>query len=847
MKHVYIIRYSLTVFIFLFLLTIKPDAQITTIVGRPTYLGDLGSATNAGLNLPYGVAKDATGNVYIATAGDNRVRKINSSGVISTFAGNGVTGYAGDGGPATSASFNFRNGVPGIAVDNIGNVYIADYYNYRIRKITKATGVITTIAGGSSSTAGYPCAVAVDNTNNVYFLDNFHGIVREITNQSTGATSVIIPSTAGLTGAQGIAFDANNNLYIADVNNHVIRKYAGGTLTVFAGTLGSSSTSLPANGTVATSALLNKPTGISTDANGNVYIADIGLNAVFKVDNSTNKITKLAGTGTGGFSGDGGTATSAALNGPNALFVDASNNVFITDSKNDRIREITGTTINTYAGDGTDGFSFTTNQLKAQLRPQAVTIDPEKGMYIGDGYAYDVRIADPYGNAYAYVGAGDPDSVNAVGKGYSGDGGLAGVAAVHTNAPFGVAANPTDHAVYFADVFNNVIRKVDFSSSVISTYISTSAGLNQPYGVTLDASGNLYIADAGNNEIRKVAAGTQNVTTIAGTGTAGNTGDGSAATSATLNFPTDVAVDPSGNIFILDKKNLSIRKVDHSTSKISTFFTYKSHVLTGVAVDVSGNVYVSDSTSASILKITASGLNRYTVAGTGTAGYADNTAPLKGQLNNPRGLTVDASGYIYVADLGNSVIRKIIPGTLSALPVSFMAFTGQLQSGNALLNWSTATEINSNHFTVQRSLDAITYTDIATVAAAGNSSLQENYSYTDADIAALHATTVYYRLVETDNDGSTMYSNVIKLNIYSATTVGYSIAPNPVTDHFVVKGFSGNNNVMLVMTDMNGRKLKQERITSDNQPVYVTGIASGLYIVTIYDGKTIQSTKLVIK
>jgi len=687
-------------------------AQISTFAGRNTYLGDGGAATSAGLYGPYAIAYDVSGNMYIATSSDNRVREVNATtNVITTLAGNGIAGYAGDNGPATAAEFNFNTATAiGIAVDKNGNVYVSDYNNNRVRKIAAGTGIATTVAGITTN-GGYtgdggaavaanisgPSGIVTDASGNVYFVENNNCLVRKIT-VSTGKISTIAGSydnggfysgdgaaatSAGLNYPVGLAMDASGNFYIADAGNNAIRKVtlSTGLISTVAGN-GTGSGGFSGDGQLATNALLNYPVGVAVDASFNIYIADQLNSRVRKVTASTGDISTVAGTAAKGYNGDGSAATSAELNSPTDVFMDNSGNLDIVDNGNYRIRQVTeptGNIISTVAGDGTAGGFNTVGELplpqtvplKAQLEPQAVALSPDGDVIIADGYYYDIRDVNTGGTAYIYAGTPNPDPAFA-GKGVPSNG--VSVTAALFNAPFGVAADGGNN-IYVADVFNNVIREINYGSKTVTGYAGTgTAGysgdgaaattekLNQPYGVAVDKNGNVYIADAGNNRIRMVNGSTKYISTIAGNGTAGYTGDGTAATAAEINYPTAVAVDATGNVFFIDKSNARVRRIDATTKYITTILN-NGHDLTGIATDASGNIYVSDSTAFSVLEITAGTFAVSTIAGTGSAGYSgDGGASASAQFNYPGGLSVDASGNVYVADIKNNVVRKFKPG-----------------------------------------------------------------------------------------------------------------------------------------------------------------------------------------
>ena len=338
--------------------SLSPGSIISTIAGNGTagYSGDGGPAASAELNSPSGVAVDFSGNIYIADYKNNRIRRVDASGVISTVAGKGTAGYSGDGGPASSAELSTPSGV---AVDTSGNIYIADSSNNCVRKVD-ASGVISTVAG--NGTAGYsgdggpavsaelssPSGVAVDTSGNIYIADDKNNCIRKV--DASGVISTVAgngtggysgdggPATsAELSTPSGVAVDASSNIYIADSSNNCIRKVdASGVISTVAG---KGTGGYSGDGGPASSAELSSPFGVAVDASGNIYIADDKNNRIRKVD-ASGVISTVAGNGTGGYSGDGGPATSAQLNSPSGLAVDSSGNIYIADTTNYRVREV---------------------------------------------------------------------------------------------------------------------------------------------------------------------------------------------------------------------------------------------------------------------------------------------------------------------------------------------------------------------------------------------------------------------------------------------------------------------------------------------------------------------------
>jgi len=345
---------SKVIFLFAFLISCSflAHAQIiTTVAGDSTqgYNGDNIPAVNAELYYPTDVAIDAYKNVYIADGKNNRIRKINSSGIITTIAGTGVAGYNGDDIAATLAEINYPSA---LTLDASGNIYFCDDHNFRIRMIN-TSGVITTIAG--TGTSGY-------NGDN------------------------ILATSAQITTSGGIAVDVDGHIYIGDNDNNRIRQISSairGTITTIAGT---GSPGHSGDGSPATNAELNNPTGVAIDGIGNIYIAEFGNKCIRKI-NVTGIISTIAGTGTSGFSGDNGPATIAELSWPNGLKVDASGNIFFADVYNNRIRKIDNSgIITTIAGTGAGSFSGDGGlAILADLNGvEGLGIDNTNNIYIAD-------------------------------------------------------------------------------------------------------------------------------------------------------------------------------------------------------------------------------------------------------------------------------------------------------------------------------------------------------------------------------------------------------------------------------------------------------------------------------
>jgi sugar lactone lactonase YvrE len=619
---------------------------ITTVAGGgPNNLAPLVSS----IGTPSAVIQDPTGNLYIADAKNNRVYKISTANQLTVFAGTSAAGHSGDGGPAAAAELNAPRA---LALDSAGDVFIADSGNNVVREVMAATGNIQTAAG----------------------------------NGTAGATGDGGPATsAELSAPGGVFVDANGNIFIADAGNNEIREVSATSQTI-SRIAGTGSAGFTGDGAAATAATLRGPAGVFVDANGNVFIADRGNNVVREILAVTGNIQTVAGNGTAGASGDGGLATQAELNGPAGIFVDASGDFFIADANNNLVREVVASsgTIQTVAGNGIAAFTGDGgNAIFAELSaPQSVYADK-----VGD-----LIIADSGNNAVREVVVTSHTIHTIAGNltlAYSGDGNLAINAAL--NGASDVALDGTGN-IFIADGANDVVREVIAATGLLTTIAgrgpnnatlsgtaATSALLNDPSGVFVDGSGNLYIADRGNNVVRKVTVATGAIQTVAGNGSAGFAGDGGIATAAALSAPASVSEDRFGNLFIADTGNNVIREINATTGVISTVAgngnagysgdggaatSAELHTPEMVAVDVFGNIYIADSANNVIRQVSATSGTISTVAGNGTAGSSGDGGPAQSaELDGPNGVAVDSSGNFFIGDTNNHKIRKVAIAT----------------------------------------------------------------------------------------------------------------------------------------------------------------------------------------
>lgn len=793
------------------ILKVSAAGTLTVAAGNGTvgYSGDGGPATSAALGRPEGVALDSSGNLYIADTANSVIRVVNmgtqsltiggvviASGAIQIVAGNGTAGYTGDGSAAVGAELS---GPFGVFVDAQGNIFIADTENSVIREVVASTGTIQTVAGtpdvtgfsgdGASATAAtldLPQDVFVDTSGIIYIADTFNSVIR-----------VVNPGTQPVTIA-GVAIPAGAIQTVAGIYYS-----AGlGTACQFTGDNGP-----------ATSAYLCLPNGVFADASGNIFVADSSNFGIREVS-SSGTISTIAGTlGTAGYSGDGSLATGAELNYPSGVFIDGAGNLFIADTDNYAIREVGAGNISTIAGNGTLAYSGNgVPAVNAALSiPYGAFVDSLGNVFIADTYNSAIReVGASTGIIQTLAGNGLVCGVPSSG---CGDGGLA--TSAQLNYPEAVFVDSNGN-VFIADTLNAVVREVVASTGMIQTVAGTpgsvgysgdagaptSAQFRNPSAVVVDGSGNIYIADTGNSAIRVVNTGAAaiviagvtvqpgTIATVAGNGTActdtsSGCGDAGPAISAELNFPSGISLDATGNIFIADTFNNTIREVNATSGVIQTVagtlgqrgYTGDSGPATsalldtpcGLFVDSMGNVFIADSDNSVIREVVAVNSNTIqTVAGTSTPGYlGDGGSSSAAEINVPLAVAGSSSGIIFIADTENSRIRQL----LSSVSVAVVPPLATVPLGDTQQFAATVTGTNNLNVTWQVNSVTGGNSTIGTISSAGLYQAP----------ATLPASTVTVSAVSNAN-GSTSASAGVTLAGSGTPAISVSSTPSGVTN-----------------------------------------------------------------
>jgi sugar lactone lactonase YvrE len=753
---------------------------LVTIAGNQTsgYTGDNSAATLAQLsNAVSGGTMDPAGNIYIADTNNNVIRKIDGrTGIITTFAGNGTAGYTSDGIQASLSELNHPQAVR----YHQGGLWIADSTNNRIRRIDLTTGIITTPVGGgaaalndasdsknlqaSTITVPTPQDIAFDSLGNMYWSQGGGTSRVDVVNLTTGVAHLfagtggtaggtgtnVSPATSTLTspentvlnGPYGVAVDEQNNVYVDETATHVIRKITVGsipTISTYAG-IGTgtgavtcaNATNAVGDGCPASGASFGTVSHFGIDGNGTIYLADSTNNRVRVIPTSSNPavggtVTTLIGTGVTPSSADGGYPQESAIGSPWDAQILPNGDMLIADRSLSEMRLLhlpgaypqtaLGSSsaaktvlVLTQAGAGTFSLPNATDFTGGGVGTCAAGVNVT-GTVCSTTVSFAPTLAglrtnplqftDANGTIFAGLSGvglapaasllpGLTSTVAGTGTaGETGDGAPATVAEL--NAPGAEAVDGLGN-LFVADTGNNVVRKITPGGTITRVAgtgtvgstgdgaAATAATLNAPGGVAVDAAGNLYIADTGNNKIRVVDAVSGNISTVAGSGTAGYTGDQGPPASATLSAPMQLAWAPSGILYVADTGNSAVRAIAFKESLITTVAGSANAGFSGdggagqaaqlqnpqgVAVDGVNNVYIADTGNNRIREVSQGYIN--TIAGQQGGGFIGDGTATTTELDAPAGVAVDSAGTLYIADTKNERVRVIAGGQITTV------------------------------------------------------------------------------------------------------------------------------------------------------------------------------------
>ncbi len=629
---------------------ISTDGIITTIAGNGTagFSGDNGPALQAAFNFPAGLCLDNEGNLFVADRNNHRVRRIDKTGIVTTVAGTGKPDMGGDGGPATQAHLNYPSD---LVCHRKGILYISDRSNNRIRKID-SKGVITTVAGtglpefggdfgpAEEASLKYPFGIDLDKKGNLYIADRGNNRIRKIDPQGI-ITTVAGDGTHFFAGDYGpatraslayptdVVVDDAGNLYIADRNNNRIRRVD--PLGIMTTVMGIGVYEYNGDNEISSETTLHLPFALALNPDEKLIIVDRNHFRVRSMDLKTHAVATLAGNGKSWFRGDGGPGTGATLEFPSGIGVDSRGNVVFSDKMRNRLRFIDRKGyIYTLAGIGNLGNEGDGGPaVRASLYlPDALVVDRNDNIYFisPQGSSWLVRKIDAQGKITRFAGNGV--------RGDRGDGGPA------VQASFGVIKDMAVDGrgnVYLVDLTNRKIRKVD-TQGIVSTLASKSWSEItdeeiHPNGIAINKSGEIFVSDSGSSKIRKIDRN-GSVITIAGTGEFKDTGDGGPAIQAGIRSPGGLTFSPMGELFIAEETSHRIRKINKAGQIIHVAGTggggyggdggpaTKAQLRSPyrMVFDNEGNLYFSDRGNHRIRKIDLRGIIS-TVAGNNNIGW----------------------------------------------------------------------------------------------------------------------------------------------------------------------------------------------------------------------------------
>ncbi len=913
---------------------ISPAGEVSTFAGSGSIGSSNGQGTAASFYYPGAVVIDKDENLFISDQINMKIRKITKTGLVSTYAGNGIE--SSDDGPAASSSFRRPEG---LVLDTAGNLYIAEYWGHKIRKISPA-GIVSTLAGtgaqgstdgpGATASFNYPCGLTIDASGTLYVADQWSNKIRKVT--ATGVVSTIagtgemgsadgVGSVATFNYPSAVLLDASGNLLVADRSSNKIRKI---TPEGMVSTLAGSETAGSTDGGYET-ARFNFPFALTFDLNGNLLVADRYNHEIRKISISGYSISPALPEGlifnnlTGTLSGtplkgsalktytitaanESGISTamlSLTINGKSSVTTEAVSSVLATSAT------ANGTMVN-FGTPSPTAYGFCMNKKGMPTVGDSVLLKDlpvTSGTYsmllknLTPGVTYYVRAfsTNAYGTSYgeersfttpmlapniSYLSpqiynvgttitplsplsfGGSPMPFPYVFT-YSGNGVCASTNGLDFVACF---ANPASVAIdaqgnlFVADANTHLIRKIT-ADGVVTTLagsgatgavdsVGTAASFNSPRGIAVDSKGNVYVGDTYNNKIRKITKDGV-VTTLAGSGNVGRTnGTGSAAN---FYFPTGVAVDTIGNVYVADKNNKRLCKITPS-GVVTTLAVNEPTGIgdgvggvvapfsqpTGVAVDTTGNVFVADYGNNQIYKYTPAGVVSV-LAGSGSSSRSDGIGT-SASFYRPQGLAVDGAGNVFVAEYSSNSIRKITSEGVVTTLAGISSSPGFLDGKTNIARFAYPSGI------------AVDKTGILFVADYGNNRIRKigaaNYSISPTLPTGL----TFDVMTGTISGNPSSAINMTTFTIYAANTGGtcnttvdistlsspqalnnlkqgkLSIYPNPATNQIGVKGLTENQ--LLTVYSLTGVKLISKEVSNDVS-VDVSNLASGVYLVKV--------------
>ena len=671
-------------------LGIAQSYSIQTIAGT-TVIKDGIPAPTAFLREPVAVVSDAAGNVYVADRSDHRVRKIGRDGSITTIAGTGVGGHAGDSGPAVQAQLN---GPSALAIDKNNNLYIAEYLGNVVRKLDLVSGFITTVAGNGRTKASPgdgpkatqiamdPEGIALDSKGNLLISDGANNRLRKVApdgtasiiagsgpcgsggdNGSATAAQVCFPTVLGVDGA--------DNIYFVDYAASRVRKIdPKGTITAF---LGDGYPLSDLDGFPPLSTSVAYPDGLAVDAAGNVYVSE--SNRIRYVAAAGGNVRSVAGNGTLGFAGDKGAALAAKMAFPSGIFAFSNGDMLLADTGNFRVRRVTGGTIDTIAGTSiNDGLTALSSLFNG---PHGLAEDASGNIFIADTYNHRIRkLTTVTGTVTTIVGTGTAGSLEG-----------------RINSPDDVAID-SKGLLYFSDTANNRIMQIQpdgtariFAGTGADGYtgdgsFAKNARLSLPRALVFDKADTLYFSDYGNARVRKVTADGL-IQLVGGNGSAQFSGDGGNAKSAGMN-PRGLAVDSDGTLYVSDFGNSRVRRIDPASGIISTVAGNGNFgnagdggkandaylgLPYGLALDGNRNLLISDYYTSVIRRVNLTTGTITTVAGSGKSSFTTESGAATLTNFDPTKMLVEKNGTILVADSLNDRVRRLTPLVAKTLSV----------------------------------------------------------------------------------------------------------------------------------------------------------------------------------